>query len=315
MACSGRAVMPQDEDQGEAHSQDAADQEVATEGGPYDEGRVDAQGFHKEAPHRVEAHVEHEDVAVLEAICEASCDPQQAQSNQQVPHRLVEKGRVEGGGVGEAHGPNGCDSVLRRYPYGPGQIRGPAEKLLIKVIAPASYGLAQGETRGGRVGEDQRFNATVAAKEEQAQKAASHRAVDPPAPEPEGEDLGQPVAVLIVFGGDVVEAGSDEAEWNDKEERVERQGTIVAPARELPPRNPGAAHYAQHDEQPVVTQDERPGLEDNRRGRARQREECLVRRDHLYRPSGRASARVEVPVVTRDPSENSFFWVRGSITL
>jgi hypothetical protein len=58
------------------------------------EGWVDAQGFHKEAPHRVEAHVEHEDVAVLEAICEAPRDPQQGQSNQQVPHRLVEKGRV-----------------------------------------------------------------------------------------------------------------------------------------------------------------------------------------------------------------------------
>jgi hypothetical protein len=58
------------------------------------EGWVDAQGFHKEAPHRVEAHVEHEDVAVLEAICEAPRDSQQGQSNQQVPHRLVEKGRV-----------------------------------------------------------------------------------------------------------------------------------------------------------------------------------------------------------------------------
>ena len=142
---------------------------------------------------------------------------------------------MEGGGVGEARGPNRCDSVLRRYPYGPGQIRGPAEKLLVKVVAPPTYGLAQGETRSGRVGEGERVYATVPAKEEQAQKAACHRAVDPPAPKPEVEDLGKAVAVLIVVGGDVVEAGSDEAEWNDKVERLERQDTVVAPARELPP--------------------------------------------------------------------------------
>src|SRR5688500_13859976 len=37
------------------------------------------------------------------------------------------------------------------------------------------------------------------------------------------------------------------------------------------------------------------------------REECLVRRDHLYRRSGGASARVEVPVVTCEPSEERFF--------
>ena len=37
------------------------------------------------------------------------------------------------------------------------------------------------------------------------------------------------------------------------------------------------------------------------------REVCLVRRDHLYRRSGGASARVEVPVVTCEPSEERFF--------
>src|SRR5215204_3275313 len=203
--------MPQDQDQREAHSQDAADQEVATEGGPYDESRVDTQGFHKEAPHRVEAHVEHQDVASFQSLREAAGHPEQDQAHKQVPHRLVEKGRVEGGGVGEPRGPNRCDSVLRRYPYGPGQIRGPAEKLLVEVVAPPTYGLAQGETRSGRVGEGERVYATVPAKKEQAQKATRHRAVDPPAPKPELEDLGKPVAVLIVLGGDVVEAGPDEA--------------------------------------------------------------------------------------------------------
>ena len=73
--------MPQDQDQGEAYSQDAADQEVATEGGPYDEGRVDTQGFHKEAPHRVEAHVEHEDVAGFQSLREAAGDQEQDQAH------------------------------------------------------------------------------------------------------------------------------------------------------------------------------------------------------------------------------------------
>jgi hypothetical protein len=37
------------------------------------------------------------------------------------------------------------------------------------------------------------------------------------------------------------------------------------------------------------------------------REECLVQRNQLYRRSSGASARVEVPVVTREPSEERFF--------
>ena len=49
-----------------------------------------------------------------------------------------------------------------------GRSGGLPEELLIEVVAPPAYGLAQGETRSGRVGEGERVYATVPAEEEQA---------------------------------------------------------------------------------------------------------------------------------------------------
>src|SRR5215210_8049683 len=95
--------------------------------------------------------------------------------------------------------------VLRRDVYGPRQIRGPTEKLLIEVVSPPTYRLAKGETRGGRVGEGERANGTVPAKEEQAQKAACNRPVDPKTSLISLEDLGEGGAgVAMVLGHDVV---------------------------------------------------------------------------------------------------------------
>src|SRR5829696_5029724 len=60
-----RAQVPEDQDQGETHSQDAADEEVPADGSPCHESLIYAKGLHEEAPHRIETHVEQEYVAVL----------------------------------------------------------------------------------------------------------------------------------------------------------------------------------------------------------------------------------------------------------
>src|SRR5215212_10947225 len=174
--------VPQEQDHGAAHSQNAAHEEVAADGAPDQEGRVHAQGFDEEAPHGVEAHVEQEDISAPEAAREAAGDPEQHQADEQVPDRLVEEGRVKGLDVGERGG-----SVLGCYPYGPRQVGGPSEELLVEVIAPAAYGLGEDEARRGRVGEDERAYATVPAEEEHAQKTARHGTVDPQAPVPDLE--------------------------------------------------------------------------------------------------------------------------------
>src|SRR5215218_4331789 len=198
---------PQEQDHGAAHSQKAADEEVAADGAPDQECGVHAQGFDEEAPDGVEAHVEQHYIPVPEAICEAAGDPEQRQADEQVPDRLVEEGRVKGLDVGELGG-----SVLGCYPYGPRQVGGPSEELLVEVVAPAAYGLGEDEARRGRIGEDERAYATVPAEEEHAQKTSRHGTVDPQAPVPDLEDAGDGVAcVEVVVGDDVVDASPDEA--------------------------------------------------------------------------------------------------------
>ena len=104
-AFTGRAGVAEEQDHGEAQSQDAADEEVAADGAPDQEGGVHAQGLDEEASDGVEAHVEQEDIYVPEAACEAAGDPEQSQADEEVAGRLVEEGRVEGLGVGELYVP------------------------------------------------------------------------------------------------------------------------------------------------------------------------------------------------------------------
>src|SRR5215213_2699969 len=109
---------------------------------------------------------------------------------------------MERGRVGELRRP-----VLRRDVYGPRQIGGPPEKLLVEIVAPPAYGLAEDEARGGRVGEGERAYGAVRAKKEQAYKSARDPAVDPQAPLPDFEDRGKGAGsvLLAVLGRDVVE--------------------------------------------------------------------------------------------------------------
>src|SRR5215218_113539 len=268
-ALAARTGVPQEQAHSTAHSQKAADEEVAADGAPDQERRVHAQGFDEEAPDGVEAHVEQHYIPVPEAICDAAGDPEQRQADEQVPDRLVEEGRVKGLDVGELGG-----SVLGCYPYGPRQVGGPSEELLVEVIAPAAYGLGEDEARRGRVGEDERAYATIPAEEKHTQETTRHRTVDPQTPVPDLENAGDRVArVEVVVGDDVVDASPDEAQRDDEEQRVEGERAVVAPAVELAPCQPGGGDYPQRDEQPVVAQGERPHLEDDRRRRARQRQE------------------------------------------
>ena len=120
-------------------------------------------------------------------------DPEQDQAHEYVPERLVEEGRVERGRVGELRRP-----VLRRDVYCPRQIRGPSEKLLVEVVAPAAYGLAEDEAGGGGVGEGEWAYGTIPAKEEHANKAASDPAVDTQAPLPDLQDRGNGLAYCVL---------------------------------------------------------------------------------------------------------------------
>src|SRR5918998_3892187 len=93
---AGRAGVAEEQDHGEAQSQDAADEEVAADGAPDQERGVHAQGLDEEASDGVEAHVEQEEVSVPEAAREATGEEEQSQADEEVPERLVEEGRVEG---------------------------------------------------------------------------------------------------------------------------------------------------------------------------------------------------------------------------
>src|SRR5829696_6043180 len=68
----------------------------------------------------------------------------------------------------------------------------------------------------------------------------------------------------MVLGCDVVKTPSEYAQRDHEEERTQRQGAVVAPARELSSRDPGANGYAQRDKEAMVAQGERPDLEDDR---------------------------------------------------
>ena len=195
---------------------------------------------------------------------------------------------MERGRVGELRWP-----VLRRDVYGPWQVRGPSEKLLIEVVAPPAYGLAEDEAGGGRVGEGEWAYGAVPAKEEHAHNAARDPAVDPQAPLPDLEDRGKRLGVLPAeqqLGRKVVEARPGEAQRDDEEQRLEGKGAVVASARQLAARDPGADDYAKHDAHAVVAEGERPGLEDDRCRRTRQREEGVEQPDQP-RTRGAASAR------------------------
>src|SRR5215210_2906259 len=188
-ALAARTGVPQEQDHGAAYSQEAAHEEVAADGVPDQEGRVNPQGFDEETPDGVEAHVEQHYVSVPEASCEAAGDPEQRKADDQVPDRFVEEGRVKGLDVGELGG-----SVLGCYPYGPRQVGGSSEELLVEVIAPAAYGLGENEARRGRVGEDERAYATIPAEEKHAQETTRHGTVDPQTPVPDLENAGDRVA-------------------------------------------------------------------------------------------------------------------------
>ncbi len=109
------AGVTEEEDEGEGQGEDRGNEEVTAEVAD-EEGRVYAEHLDKEATDGVQAHVEQEDVATLEAVREASGHEEEYEANENVPDRFVEERRVEGGGVVELRGP-----VLGGNLYGPWQ--------------------------------------------------------------------------------------------------------------------------------------------------------------------------------------------------
>ena len=71
----GRARVSQEQEQGEAEGEDAAYEEVPTDGGPYDESLILAEGLDEETPHRIEAYVKQEHGAAFHTLAEAAGDP------------------------------------------------------------------------------------------------------------------------------------------------------------------------------------------------------------------------------------------------
>jgi hypothetical protein len=101
----------------EGEGEDCCDEEVTAQIAADKKGWIYAEGFYKEASGGVQAHVEQQDIAVLEAVREAAGDEEEGEADEQVPERLVEKRWVEGFGVAKAWRP-----VLGGYLYGPGEV-------------------------------------------------------------------------------------------------------------------------------------------------------------------------------------------------
>src|SRR5918995_74203 len=88
-----RPGVSQEQEQGKAQRQAAADEEFPADGPADEESRIDAEGLHEKASEGVEAHVEHRDIPVLQTVRKAAGHPQQYKAYRDVPDRLVQEGR------------------------------------------------------------------------------------------------------------------------------------------------------------------------------------------------------------------------------
>src|SRR5215203_3566709 len=95
LSALGRARVSQEQEHGEAEGEDAAYQEVATDGASDQKRLVHAEALCEETSDGVKAHVQHENVAGFQSPQEAAGHPEQDQAHKQVPYSLVEEGRME----------------------------------------------------------------------------------------------------------------------------------------------------------------------------------------------------------------------------
>src|SRR6266508_623044 len=236
------AQKQRDAHEGEGHADDAG--QLGHANGPEHE-RVGAESLGDETAGGVEPEVGQEERArrPLDPVAE---DADQDDEDQEVPHRLVEEGRVEELFLGELGWP-----MLRRDVESPRQVRGRAEGLFVEEVAPPAYGLAQCQARrrdvqigDGRQAAPQR----VAAAEEET---AQHAAVDGEPALPHGEDLGRKASVVVQVEGDVVEARADQAAEEAQLAGLEQVVGIDAAPPGLTVSQPEAKRHGARHQDPV----------------------------------------------------------------
>ena len=153
----------------------------------------------------------------------------------------------------------------------PGQVRRPAEELLIGVVAEAPDRL--GERRPGRraVQDHEQRDAVAARTDGGADGAAENRAVDAEAALLDPRDVAQVPRERRPVGDDVVEARSHDAERHRPDRDLAGQRRIAPAQRQLLPRDEDGDDDADRQQDAVPAGCQRAQMEDERVGRARDR--------------------------------------------
>ena len=150
----------------------------------------------------------------------------------------------------------------------PRQVGGPAEELLVEVVAEPPDAL--GDQDPGRRGVHHRQHARAAAVRDvrAGQDAEEHAAPDPQAALPDAIGRVPLVAELVVAGDVVVEPGADQAGEHRPERDLEDEVRVAAHRRPAAHGDPGRDHDPGQQAERVEADVERPDVEvAHRRGR------------------------------------------------
>ena len=263
--------------------------------------RVDPEVLDPAATQGVEHHVEREHPAVAEP--EPPVGPEQHADRSEVPQRLVEERGMERRELLVAGG-----AVRDVDLEAPRQVGGPAEQLLVEVVAEAADDLREQQAGSQCVSEGPDQDAVAAAVEPRTHEPTHDRAPDPEAAMPDlqrADRISALAEVELVVGGDVPQPRTDQP-CRDRPQGEVTDLPAGATASH-PPTLPGpdGSEDAQDDREGVGPQRERPEVPDPLGG-ARDRQDgqewghCFAARI-LSRSSAMSAGEVP-PVQTRSPA-------------
>ena len=192
-------------------------------------GLIDAQDLDPHSPggvdHEIGPHesASHRPVAARQVAPE----PDEEGGARRVPQRLVQEGRVEQGARGVPERQVGPVDL-----QAPGQGGGPAEQLLVEVVAEAPQRLRDQDRRGGGVVEGPQPQAAAAQQPDAGDDPEGDAAPDAQSPAPDLRDEGRVPArpeVGVRRGDHVVEPRADDADRHRDQGDV--QGRVTRPAQ------------------------------------------------------------------------------------
>src|SRR3989442_356507 len=190
------AIRPGDADERHDHAGQARELRDAELSHPE---AVETERLDREASDRVEPDIGEEERARM--LAQPRPQPgDQHHEDGEVPHRLIEKRRVEVLELAEPGRPvRGRDVEL------PGQVRRPPEGLLVEEVAPTSDGLADCDAGRGHVEAPQHGQAPSPGQERADQRPDDEAAVDGEPTFPDGDDLRRVLPVVIPVEDHLVE--------------------------------------------------------------------------------------------------------------